>query len=560
MVTGSIHVDEFIKDNSDAAQGIREAIRYAKEHKKRELLFGEGTYNLTDAITIETVSIAHDDGCGDVHEKDCHLILEELKDFTLRGMVSEDGTPLTVLAGYNSQITQALLPAIIWAISCNNLTLKNIAFTRDPETASAGIVSAIEGDTILVDVFDGLPCYDNMGAYCMNRFDLQNKSLLGASLTFGFGFDTKFIREGERRLSLTDASIAKSVNVGDGISWHQAGKTDFQLFFGNCTNLILDNVRIYNTNSFAIITENCRNIIANRLVIKPRGNQLFTGSRDGWKVYRCSGDIHLDHCHIEGVRMDGQNMHSNFMIVQEVLSDHSVLCSCKYAPIPLTSEYKMEFYHGTKIYENEIEQWEFSGGFSTQSVQTEESTAGAAVVGSTNHTTLYKIQFKNPLHNFVQKGCLMTPLCWEPESYICKNSSFHNIAGAGHLLRCGEVMIEQCQYKNLMNAGILMGAEFDTHCEGGHAVNVKITDCLFDHCGFKPRYGEFGCGCIAIKSQGFEEPLNQHITIERNQFLNSKIALEIRDAQDVLMKENRFENIKHSYIIEEKSTKDIVIE
>ncbi|MDF2473033.1 MAG: hypothetical protein K0R21_815 [Anaerocolumna sp.] len=560
MATEYVNVDDYVLDKNNAAKGIRAAIQYAREHKKQEIIFGAGTYYLTDYVTIDTVSIAHDDGCGDIREKDCHLLLEDFDGITLKGRIAEDGSPMTILAGYNSQIVQTQLPAILWVNSCVNLTLKNLAFTREPETASAGIVRAIEKDTIIVEVFEGLPCYDNMGAYCMNRFNLMDKSLLGASLTFGFGFDTRFIKIGDRQLSLTDSAIAGIVKVGDGLSWHQAGKTDFQLFLGNCTNLIFENIRVYNTNSFAVLTENCKNISADRLIIKPKGNQLFTGPRDGWKIYRCTGKILIDNCHTEGVRMDGQNIHSNFMIVQEVLSANSVLCTCKYAPIPLTDGYKMEFYDGNKIYENEIDHWEFVGGYSTQTIQSNNKTAGVAKVGTANHITLYQIQFKRPLENFIQKGCLMTPLCWEPNLYICKNSTFHNIAGAGHLLRCGEVTIEKCQYKNLMNAGILMGAEFDTHCEGGHAVNVKISECTFDNCGFKPRYGDFGCGCIAIKSQGFQEPLNQHILIEKNQFLNSKIALEIRDAQDVQIRNNYFDNITNRYIIEEISTKDIAID
>lgn len=538
MKTEYIMVDDFVKDRKDAAKGIQAAIIYAQEHQINEIIFEKGIYYLRDYEEIETNSIAHDDGCGDIKDKDCHLILQDLEKITLKGFLAEDKSPGTILAGYNSRIQQTLLPSIIWATSCNNLTLKNIGFTREPETASAGIVRNVKNDTIEVEVFEGLPCYDNMSVYCMNRFNLEKKELLGASLTFGFGYDNKFRKTGERTLSLVDASIAQKIKVGDGLSWHQAGKTDFLLFFGQCKNLVLDNIRIYNTNSFGILTENCKNIIAKQLVIKPKGNQLFTGSRDGWKIYRCTGNILLDTCHIEGVRMDGQNIHSNFMIVKEILSENSLLCTCKYAPIPLEARTKMEFYNETEIIENEIIKWEVKGSYFTEILQNEDDSAGKAVIGSKNNHTLYEIHFKEPLDYFVKKDTLMTPKCWEPESYICKNSSFNNIAGAGHLLRCGDVIIENCNYSNIMNAGILMGAEFDTHCEGGHAVNVKITGCNFDNCGFNPRYGEYGCACIAIKSQGFDGPYNQKITIENNKFINSQRALEISDSKEVKLRNN----------------------
>lgn len=549
-----VKVDDFLKNGVvDVVQGIREAITYANLHDIDTVLFDEGTYYLETYDTIETTSIAHDDGCGDIHEKDCHLVLNDLKNIRLKGTLHEDGTPATILAGFNSQISQTLLPSILWANGCENLTIENMAFTRQPETASAGIVRSIEDSTIEVEVFEGLPCYDGMAAYCMNRFDLAQKALLGASVTYGFGFDTRWNLVGDRRLTLTDAKIANLVQIGEGLSWHQSGKTDFLLFFGGCTNLTFKNIRIYNTNSFAILTENCNHITADQLVMKPAGNQLFTGSRDGWKIYRCTGNILLQNCHTEGVRMDGQNVHSNFMIVQEVVDDYSVRCTCKYAPIPLSVGSTVKFYDETNVYENELLAWRVEGQSSSESIQTEDDSAGMAVVGTMNHTTQYWLKLKRKVEDFVQNGCLMTPMCWEPTTYVCNDSTYHNIAGAGHLLRCGAVSIERCHYSNVMNAGILLGAEFDTHCEGGHAVDVKIRGCTFRHCGFKPRYGAFGCGGIAIKSQGFHGGYNQHILIEENEFRDCKTAIEIRDSWDVTVQNNTFYNVEQDCYIDEIS-------
>jgi hypothetical protein len=111
-----------------------------------------------------------------------------------------------------------------------------------------------------------------------------------------------------------------------------------------------------------------------------------------------------------------------------------------------------------------------------------------------------------------------------------------------------------------MNAGILMGAERDVHGEGGHAVNVEVTDCLFDNCGFRPRYGTMGGACIAVKSQGFQEPLNRQIRIEGNRFRNSQVAVEVRDAGDVLIRDNRYENIGIPHLVETETTEGVRIE
>lgn len=554
-----VYADDFVKDRMHSASGIQAAVDHARSIQADELRFGEGTYNLDEWQRIETLSIAHDDGCGDIHEKDVHLLIEGMTGITLRGERLEDGSPGTILAGSNSRIPDTLLPSILWATGSGNLTLRDLAFTRSPETASAGRVVAIHGSILTIEVSEGLPIGDGMGAYCMNRFDLTDRSLQGASLTFGFGYDRRFIKTGERTLVLEDDDLSSILRVGDGVSWHQSGKTDFQLFFGECENIRLDNVRIYNSNSFALITEHCRNIRARRLVIKPDKGQLFTGSRDGWKIYRCSGKVELDECHFEGVRMDGQNVHSNFMVVEKLLSSKSLVCSCKYAPIPLEEGSEMEFHDGTRIVRNRIEEWKTTGRYPVVHSRRDSDTAGAEVPGATNYITMYEVSFECDLEAFVTKGTLLTPECWEPESYICRNTVFRNIAGAGQLLRCKDVHIEGCSYENMMNAGILMGAELDTHSEGGHAINIVIKDCRFDNCGFKPRYGRFGGACIAIKSQGFNDPHNRNVLIEGNLFRNSSIAVEVRDASDVLIRSNIYEGIRERYVIDSETTTDIRI-
>lgn len=549
-----IEIDAFLQENNFE---LGAAIAKAANRGSTVIRFGPGVYFLKKYETVSTISIAHDDGCGDIKEKDCHVYLSEIEDLTLEGTCLQDGTPATTLAGLNTQNIQTLLPSILWAVNCPGLILRNLAFTREPECASAGQIERIDDGNIYVRVFQGNPCYDGMAAYCMNRFTLQNRELLGESLTFGFGYENRFVRLEENLLMLKDERIARQVHVGEGLSWHQAGKTDFQLFFGNCDNLTLDNIRIYNTNSFALLTENCCNITAKNLVMKPKGNQFFTGPRDGWKIYRCTGKIQVEDCHIEGVRMDGQNIHSNFMIVEKILSDKELICVCKYAPISLRNGYEMEFYNGAEMKELRIERWEILGGYKEGTTQSMDESATPSVPNTVHHMTLYRITLEERLPEFVEKGTLMTPRCWEPTEYYCTNSVFRNIAGAGHLLRCGEVEITGCTYEHIMNAGILIGAELDTHCEGGHGVNVVIKNNVFSNCGTKARYGEYGCGCIAVKSQGFDTPVNQNIIIENNIFKNSKRALEIRDAREVKISNNQYENIQEKIAIEEKSTKGI---
>lgn len=553
----TIYADTYIKDkNHVLLREIKAMLAAVSEEKGGTVRFGEGIYFLEEWESHPTLSIAHDDGCGDIRQKECHIILKGMEHLTLEG-VCRDGVPATVLSGYNSGENQTLLPSVLWAEDCVGLTLKNLAVTRAPECASAGRIVKIEDGRIYVEVFSGNPCHDGMAAYCMNRFSLPDKELLGESLTYGFGYEKRFRLAGDRLLVLEDRDLAGKVKVGEGLSWHQAGKTDFQMFFGNCDGLRLLNIRIYNTNSFALLTENCCGIYAEGLVIKPKGNQLFTGPRDGWKIYRCTGKIEIHDCVTEGVRMDGQNVHSNFLVVTEVVSERELIAVCKYAPIPMRNGYSMKFYQGDRVEVCEAEAWEILDSYLEMTSQEENDSAALAVTGVLHRMTRYRIRFKEDMPDFAEKGTLLCAGCWEPESYLCTDSVYRNIAGAGHLLRCGSVEITRCTYENMMNAGILIGAEFDTHCEGGHGDGVRIRHNVFRKCGTKARYGKYGRGCVAVKSQGFHLPVNRDIVITDNVFAESDRALEIRDAKNVVIKNNEYRAVREEIFVDAESTENI---
>lgn len=560
MEEKKLNADLYISDKSRITiEEIKSIFADAKEKNIKTVHFGKGLYCLQEWECHETISIAHDDGCGDIHQKDCHIYLTDWDDLTIEGECTQTGEPATILAGFNSRVSQTLLPSVLWAENCKNLNVENLAFTRKPECASAGEVVKIENGRIFVSVFPGNPCYDKMAAYCMNRFSIKEKALLGESLTYGFGYDKRFSLVGENLLMLEDEELSSEVHVGEGLSWHQAGKTDFQLFFGRCDDLKLKNIRIYNTNSYAILTENCRNIFAERLVIKPEGNQFFTGPRDGWKIYRCTGKISIEDSTTEGVRMDGQNVHSNFLIAEKIISDKEVLAVCRYAPIKMRDEFSVRFYNGTDFEIQKGSLWEILDTYMEEPEQ--EASEGAAVKRKVPHQmTRYRLCFSEKIPHFVKTGTLMLASCWEPELYSCKHNIYRNIAGAGHLLRCKNVEISDCTYENMMNAGILIGAEFDTHCEGGHGEDIYIHDCTFRNCGTKERYGKFGRGCISIKSQGFSAPVNKRIRIKNNTFEASDRALEIRDVQDGEIAGNQYRNIRESIFVEEETVENIRIE
>lgn len=524
----SIYVKDFTRPSEeDSAAGIREAISKAIEVGAERVVFEPGRYRLVSVKLLQTEGMVHDAGSGNQQSKECHLPINDARGLTLQGAVGEDGEPATVLVGFNDEAIHGYLPSILWCENNENLSLLNLAFTREPAYASAGEIIARTDTSITVKVFDGNPCHEGMGTYCMNRLDPVTRALIEESVTYGGGADAAWKMIGERTLVLNSESVASKVRLGEHLSWHQGAQTDFQTYFARCNHLELNNLRVMNANGFAMLAESCRHITADRVVFKPDGNRLFTAPRDAWKLFKCGGRIEISRMYVEGVRMDGQNIQSNWLFFASKLSPREALFFGKYTFAALKAGSHIEFYNGEHM-ENRV-------------------IAGWSHEGKQEGGHLYRVQFTQDLPEFAAEGSLCAADYWEADSYTCTHSAFVNIAGAGHLVRNDHVTIANCTYRNTMNPGILLGAELPTHAEGGHATNIQIVDCEFDHCGFHPRYGAEGC--IGIKSAGFDGKHNRNITIKGNLFKNSAIGVHAIDADEVVVKNNRFENVDQPLVV-----------
>lgn len=540
-----IQADDFVR-GADAAPGLRAALAAAAESGAQGVAFAAREYRCETAQEFPTLLGAHDEGCGLQTARSAHLRLQNAAHFTLRGAVDAAGRPATRLVGANPETPQALLPVLLWAENCPGLTLENITFTRSPAAAGTALVESVAGGEIVARPIDGKTYTAPAGAYCMNRFDPQSRALLGASLTNGFGYDTRWQPRADGTLLLHDPALAARLRPGEGVSWHQAGKTDFLLYLGQCDALRLQNLRIENTNGFAILTECCAGITASRVDISPAGAQFFTGPRDGWKISRCAGQITVEDCRFEGVRMDGQNVHSNYLIVQKLVDAHTMLCKCRYAPHPLKTGSGLLFTDRndcTRSAAAAIANWTLADTRMAPPPAPPPGDGAAPRVGQPNRVNTYRIRVEGPLPPWAGPGTLVQALCWEPAQYTCRRSVFKNIAGAGHLLRCRRFLLEENRYENLMNAGVLLGAELDTHTECGNVAEGTIRKNTFRNIGAKPRYGVYGCACIAVKAQGMRGPYNRRLQILENTFAASPCAVELNDAADVCLSGNRYEGV-----------------
>lgn len=524
MTADKVYVKDYTSPgDTDSALGIRNAIEYAIAHGIKTVVFDEGRYMLKSFIRVATEGMRHDAGC---HErelfKDCHIPVLNVDGLSLIGQTDKNGESSTILVGDNPVLDNVFLPSVLWCENNTNLTIKNIAFTRYPEFASAGEVIRVSGASAWIEVFEGNPYYDGMDIYCANRFT-KNRDLIGESVTYGQPIDVKFKSEGGRILRLDCEYIAKQLNVGELLSWHQGAQTDFQVCFRHCDNLGLENLRTYNSNGFCMMAEDCHGIKADKVVFEPDGNRLFTGPRDAWKLFKCGGVIEINGMYIEGVRMDGQNIQNTWFFMTEKLAPNEAVFFCLHTYCEIKKGSIAEFYRGSdkmclEITDSENMGWQEKG-------------------------YLYRLKFAESIPDFADGNTFVTAQCYRPEVYICKNSTFKNIAGAGQIVKTSGAYIKNCRYINTMNPGILIGSELTVHNEGVHGTDIFIDSCEFDNCGFFPRYDSYGC--IGIKSAGFHGNVNNNIFITDCTFKNAKTGVNVQTCGKAVICDCKFENIKN---------------
>lgn len=184
---------------------------------------------------------------------------------------------------------------------------------------------------------------------------------------------------------------------------------------------------------------------------------------------------------------------------------------------------------------------------------------GVRMDGQGGNGHYYWVEFAEPVNTIpFTPAAHMVAACWEPESYTIRSSSFRNIAGCGHIVKHRQVTIEDVDYRNLMNPGILIGAEWTGFFEGGHPGQVTVRRCTFDNCGYTPRCG--AAGGIGIKTEGLEGFYNKDIAIEDCTFRRVPVGVDVHHAENVRLTGNMFPEGGERYRTDFRTTKRIVIE
>jgi hypothetical protein len=518
-------------DGIDDAVAIQQALTAAvASHSK--VIFAAGRYDLKVVAAATYMN--------------SYVGISTASGVELEGAVDAQGKPATCLVKYNPQQNNTVLPGHLYFNDCSHLAIRNLVFDNFPQYATAGEVVEKNAGDVTVKIFAGLPISDSMGAYCANVWDLATRNLKKIeSLSFiddvaqqGLFWRIVDTTGGEIKVKMSNASFASKLQVGDGVSWHYGAETMFQVAINNSNNVTLSNLLTVNIAGWGIHTYACNGITAHGVRFKATGQQLAVGARDAWKMNQCNGQVSIDSMSVEGVRWDGQNVHSIFLTVVERLTDTTIKVFKNSTTIAPFINDSIGFWNGGT-------QTKF---LATKWVKLNNADGGAYGVITTSTT----------LPASLPTGTLVNLDAWDIDHYVLSNSSFKNIAGCASVIKNEKVTLQNVTYDYIMYPAVVIGTEITAQYEGTFPQHALLTGCSFSNSGWVNRIGLKGL--VGIGNDGTDAMAMGTIHFENCHFENGETGIDMSGVDTVKVFNSTFQNVERPFSINHTNTDTLMLQ
>lgn len=538
----SIDVNSFgaiANDGIDDSTEIQAAIDYAIENNITAVKFQPGIYDFNE----NPVSNA---------DTGAYIKIIKAKGLTLEGSLNNDGTPATVFRRLNCGGDNVDLRQLIYAEQNEDLTVKNIQLETNPTYYTAGEIIDCTKDTVTVKTADGYPTPTEIGdtkIHLPGLYDKTNGCFYEQRLiwTKEDGSDAPLCsipdEENPDTVKIENEEIAKKVKKAIKakgaenllLFWFQGHYTEnfHMLYFKYCENLVFENISIPSSTGFALTCDMCRNITYRNVKLAPADGKCAVAPRDAMKLYACGGDILMENTVMEGFEDDGQNCHGQFSTVSQIIDEHTLILN-----ITAANPYRPDWFENTHI------------RFLTSDTN---EIYDEALIKSAK-------QINDTQWEFVTEEALPTDIICSPENdfsaatiteleaYIANNWTVRNCTirstYRGLKISAQNVLIENNLFENNVYQ-IYLGAENDPWWhESKNPINVTIRNNTFKN----PLSGTAIDMDFHSYQDSAEEPLCtsviSEIYIYNNKFIDCSLGINVKDAQNVYIYDNTYENVK----------------
>lgn len=526
-------------DTKDDSAEIQTAIDYAIENDIPVVKFQAGVYDFKE-------NPVSDDSIG------AYIKIIKAKGLTLVGSLNEDDAPATVFRRLNCGGDNVDLRQLVYSEQCDDLTLRDIQFETNPTYYTAGEIVEYTKDAVTVKIAKGYPTPDEIGDTKIHLPGLYDKTCEGfyeqrLIWTKEDGSDAPLCNIPDKSkpdvVKIENEEIAKKVKkaVKDKgadnllLFWFQGHFTEnfHMLYFKYCEDLVFENIAIPSSTGFALTCDMCRNITYKNVNLKPYKGKCAVAPRDAMKLYACGGDILMEGTRMSGFEDDGQNCHGQFSTVNQIKDEHTLILN-----ITAANPYRPDWFNNTHIRfltpdRNEIYE--------------EVLIESAKQIDDTKWEFVTKEKLPSDIVCSAENDFSASTIV-ELEAYIanswtvrnCKISSTYR----GLKISAQNVLIENNVFENNVYH-IYLGAENDPWWhESKNPVNVTIRNNKF----LNPLSGTAIDMDFHSYQDSMEEPLStpvmSDIYIYNNKFYDCNLGVNVKDAKNVYIYDNTYENVK----------------
>jgi hypothetical protein len=505
-------------------EAIQAALAAAQRSGATELRFGAGTYTLIKPAA-----------------KEYYLGVIDVKNLALVGAVDTNGNPATRLERSFVLNNETTLPTQLSVLRSHHVTFRNFLLANNPPLGSTARVMAVDlvTDEVVVEVLPGLPAYDGMRCASAHVWAQDTGTLKrfgttpgDATLTIGLGIKAFWKAVPgtlDRRLSMTGAGFAAKVAVGDHISWHHKS-TDMpnQTLVRSSSDVVFENILIPNVSNMGMGASFNRNLTFRRVRFEPENGNLAIGGRDGMHLSMNSGDLLVEDCVFMGLRMDPLVIKRNFGIVKQVNADGSLGISPGY-DVPAGDS--LRFWVGAEPVDRVV-----------TTFRREKDLVVYAFAGGAPPTAT--------------PGTAVSFLTYSLTRGVVRNTRFAQNFGSAIVNFEENITVEGCTFDS--NAYQVKYGPNPT--SGGFVRNNIVRNNLFLNTSWIDiaRRGQPATLVIHSLSQFFSAlRFNRNILITGNVFKNphgqaGAVAVDVRNAEDVVLRNNVFEGFAQDVLIDGK--------
>lgn len=239
------------------------------------------------------------------------------------------------------------------------------------------------------------------------------------------------------------------------------------IFMEDCENIRLENVTVHNSSGMALIAQRCDGISLENYSVKLRedSNRVCTSTADGSHFSGCKGKISMNNCFFENMLDDALNVHGIFVLFEEFLDEHTVLCKIGHSQqmgVTFAGE-------GDVIRAYEANTFSMIDEYKVRSVE-----------------KVNRVYFKMVLEaaidkSIIRSGVVFDNKTWQPQVLVSSCSVINNRARSLLLQTEEEVVIEHnIFYGPSMNC-IQFSGDTNFWFESGFVNDVVIRDNVFKH-------------------------------------------------------------------------------